>query len=106
MSLDGGGRPLERHGLDDVRIERALGQPRDVAELPSLVIEHRDELRADRLALDLGIRHTIETIYESLACLDMDQVHLECIAECPDDRLHLPLPQQPVVHEEARELIA
>jgi len=36
----------------------------------------------------------------------MDHVHLEGIPEGPDDPVHLPLPQETVVHEEARELIA
>jgi hypothetical protein len=53
VSLDRGGRPLERYGLDDVRIERALGQPRDVAELPGLVLEHRDDRRAGELTIPL-----------------------------------------------------
>ena len=106
VGLDRGRRTLERHRLDDVRVERPLGQPRDVTELAGFVLEHRDELGPDRLPLDLGIRDTFQLIDESLTCIDMDQVHLEGVAEGPDDPVDLALPQEAVVHEEARELIA
>ena len=69
--------PLERDRLDDVGIERALRQPRDVPELAGLVLEHRDELGADGLALVLGIGHTVQRVEESVGCVDVDQVHLE-----------------------------
>src|SRR5436305_14592827 len=36
----------------------------------------------------------------------MDQVDLECVPEGVDDRLRLALPEEAVVHEDTRELVA
>ena len=44
-----------RGALDHVRVERALRQELDRAELLRLLLEHRDELAADDLALLLGV---------------------------------------------------
>ncbi len=105
MRLDGGRRALERDRLDHVGIERALGEPGDVPELAGFVLEHRDELGPDGFALDLWIRDALQAVEESPGCINMDQVHLECVPEGPDHPLGLPLAEQAVVHEEARELI-
>ena len=106
VGLDGRRRALERDRLDHVGIERALGEPRDVPELAGLVLEDRDELGADGLALDLRIRDAFQTIKESLGCIDMYQVHLEGIAEGPHHAVGLSFAEQAVVHEEAREPVA
>src|ERR671919_438182 len=44
-------------GLDDVGVQRALDEVAHVAEPRGLLLEDADELRADRLALGLGVRH-------------------------------------------------
>src|SRR6185312_12103728 len=75
MRLDGRRRPLERDRLDHVRIEGALGKPRDLPELAGLVLEHRDELGPDGLALYLRIGDTFQAIDESLACVDMYEIY-------------------------------
>src|SRR5882724_2735772 len=106
VGLDRGRRPAEGHRLDDVGIERALGEPRDVAELARLVLEHGDELGPDALALELGIRHAAYHIEKSPGCVDVDEVHLEGITEGVDDRLGFPFAEEPVVDEDARELVA
>ena len=49
-----GGLRLGRRALDDVRVERALGQEVDPAELRGLLLEDPDELVADDLALLLS----------------------------------------------------
>src|SRR4030042_260988 len=58
VALDGGGRALERHRLDHVRVERALDQELGPLPFPRqalhLLLEHGDELAADDLALLLG----------------------------------------------------
>src|ERR1700730_13118992 len=57
---DGQARSRERLPSDDLvrqaEERRPLGQPRDVTELAGFVLEHRDELGSNRLALELGIR--------------------------------------------------
>src|SRR5262245_42474949 len=106
MRLDRGRRALERDGLDHVGIHGALREPGDAAELARLLLEDRDELVADGLALDLGIDDILETIKESPTCIHMDQIDLECIAERLDDVFALAGAEQAIVHEETRELIA
>src|SRR5439155_2986989 len=106
VGLDRGRGPAERDRLDDVWIERALGKPWDVPELLGLVLEHGDELGPDPLALDLRVRHTADRVEESGGCVDMDEVHLECVAERVDDRVGLSFSQQTVIDEDARQLVA
>src|SRR5207249_1924889 len=65
MGLDGRRWPAEGDRLDHIGVERALGEPRDVAELFRLVLEHGDELGADALALELRVRDTVDRIEES-----------------------------------------
>ena len=50
-----GGLRLRRRALDDVRVERALGQEVDPAELRRLLLEDADELVADDPALLLRV---------------------------------------------------
>src|SRR4029450_11345770 len=73
---------------------------------PGLVLQYGDDPGPNGLALDLGIGHAIEAVNESLACIDVDEVHLEGIPEGPDDPLDLAVAQDSVVHEQTRELIA
>ena len=106
MRLDGRGRPLERHGFDDVGIERALGEPGEIPEAARLLLEDPDELGADALPLDLRIRDVLELLEKSLGCIHMDQVHLEGVSERGHHALGLALPEQAIVDEQAGELIA
>ena len=106
VGLDRGGRAAERDRFDHVRVERALGEPGHVAQLPRLVLEHGDELAPDPLPLHFGVGDTTQNLEESRRCIDMDQVDLECVPEGVDDRLRLALPEEAVVHEDTRELVA
>src|SRR3989454_575134 len=105
VGLDRRRRPAEGNRLDHVRIEGALGEPGDLAELPGLFFEDGDELGADPLALDLRIGDATQNVEEAVAGIDMDQVDLEGVTEGMVDRPRLALPQEPVVDEDARELI-
>ena len=56
VRLDGdAGAAVERHGLDDVRVEGALRQEVGAAVRQRLLLEDIDEGGADRLALRLGV---------------------------------------------------
>ena len=65
MRLDGHRRPAgERHALDHVGIERALGQELGAAELLRLRLEHVDEQLADGLALGFRIGDAFQRAQE------------------------------------------
>ena len=75
-----GGLRLRGRALDDVGIERALGQEVDGADLERLLLEDPDELVADDLALLLGVLDAGQPGQEALARVDHDQVHPEVLA--------------------------
>ncbi len=99
--------------LDHVRVQRSLHEEADVAAKVSscarqslrLVLEDANELLADDLALLLGIGDTREPREEALLRLHVDERHLEVPAERLHDLLGLVLAQEPVVDEDARQLI-
>ena len=76
-----GGLRLRRRRLDDVGVERALGQEVDPAELRRLLLEDPDELVADDLALLLGVLDTGQPGEEPVARVDHDEVHAEVALE-------------------------
>lgn len=103
VALDGDGGALVRHGLDDVRVQRALGQELRVLHVARGLLEHGDELAADDLPLLLRVRHPGQLVQEALAGIHRLQRDVEAVHE---ERLHLGalvLPQHPVVHEDALE---
>ena len=51
-------------------------------------------------------RDVPQVIEKSLSCVHMDQVDLEGISEGRDHGRGLTLPEQPIVHEQTRELVA
>ena len=66
VRLDGDARALERDRLDDVGIERALGEKIGPAEPLGLALEDVDEGAADDLALGLGVVDAGEALEEIL----------------------------------------
>jgi hypothetical protein len=54
VGLDDGRRPPHARGLDDVGVERPLGEGAGIREAPRLGLEDLDELAADDPALLLG----------------------------------------------------
>ena len=93
-------------GLDHVRVERPLHEEAHVAEPPRLLLEDADELLADDLPLLLRVVDAREPLEEPLLRLDVHERDVEVPVERLDDLLGLVLAQQPVVDEDARELVA
>ena len=89
--------------FDDVRIERALGQEVDPAEVRGLLLEHPDELVADDLALLLGVLDTGQPGEEAVSSIDHDEVHPEIAFEGRPEQLRLLLAHQAVVDIDARQ---
>ncbi len=108
------GRPGAAAGLDDVGVERALDEELHLLavrtglldHLARGVLEHADEQPPDGLALLLGVGHAVELGEEAVRRVD----HLEADARGRDvvglDLLALALAQQPVVDEDAGEVVA
>ena len=107
VRLDRDRRPAaRRHALDHVRVQRALRQEIRAANLVRRLVEHLDEQPADGLALLLGIGHAGQLAEEARRGVHLDQRNVVRAAEQPLDLLGLALPQQPVIHEHAGELVA
>ena len=77
-----------------------------VAELARLLLEDADELLADDLALRLRVGDAGEPGEEPLLGAHVDERDVEVAAERLDDLLGLVRAHQPVVDEDARELVA
>jgi hypothetical protein len=90
---------------DDIRVERPLRQEIEMPELPGFDFEHIDEGRADDLALLLRIRDMSELREEDVGRIDEMHRQLELLVTL-DDLRRLIQAQQPVVDEDALQLIA
>ena len=105
-----GGLRLGRGALDDVGVERALGQEVDAAglalDLGGLLLEHPDELVADDLALLLRVLDPGQAGEEALARVDHHEVHAQVLLERRAQQLRLLLAHQPVVDVDARQPVA
>ncbi len=71
-----------------------------------LLLEDADERLADALALDLGILDAGELLEEAIARVDVHERDAEVVAELADDLLALALAHQPVIDEDAGQLVA
>ncbi len=100
------GPPRERHALDDVGIERALGQEFGAADFCRLGLEHLDEEPADGLALRLRVGDARERVEELLRGIHVDERDVVVVAEQRHDLLGLVQPHQAVIDEDAGELVA
>jgi hypothetical protein len=96
--------------LDDVGVQRPLDEELRallaLGELERLLLEDPDELRADDLALGLGLRDPAQLVEEAVLGVHRDERDLEVVAERAHDLLALVLAHHPVVDEDARELVA
>ena len=101
-------------GLDDVRVERALHEELDrvvavarvrADDVARRLLEDPDELAADDLALLLGVGHPGQRGQEALARVDDDEVDAGRRDEVLLDLLGLTRAQQPVVDEDAGQLV-
>ena len=96
MALDQRRLPDDRHRLDHVRIERALREKIDLAELGRFRLEHVDEGRADDLALLLRIDDARQPVEKQRRRIDEDQRQLAaarsaCGSAPPRSRRSTPL---------------
>ena len=112
VEFDRGGRPVRGGAtLDDVRVERSLGEvlrsldPRPL-DSRGLVGEAFHEGLADPPPLFLRLGHPGEDTEKLLLRRDDVEVGLEVGGELLDDGGGLVLPQEAVVDEDARHLIA
>ncbi len=96
----------EADALDDVGIERALREEVGAADLFRFGLEHVDELGADELALGFRIADPVEPAEEVGARVHVHQRDVVAVAEQAHDLLGLAQPHQPMVDEDAGELIA
>ncbi len=101
VALDDGARALAGHGLDDVGIERALGEEVHLLDLPGFLVEDLDEGVADDLALSFGILDALQAGEEALRGVHDGEVEIEIVDEQPAHLLDLALAQQAVVDEDA-----
>ena len=79
VALDDGS--IARAGLDDVGVDRALGEIVDAPDLFCLVLKDADELLADALALALRLRDPGELAEEAGLGIDADEVQEMCIRD-------------------------
>ena len=96
----------EVRALDDVRVERALGQEVDPPELRRLLLEDPDELVADDPPLLLGVHDAGQPVEEPLPGIDHDQAHPEVLLEGRPEQLRLLLAHEPVVDVDAGQPVA
>ncbi len=89
--------------FDDVRVERALGQEVDAAQVRRFLLEDPDELIPDDPALVLGILDAGKTGEESLAGVDHDEPHPEIALEGDSKQLQFLLAHEPVIDVDAGE---
>ena len=91
--------------LDDVGIDRALGEELDAFETMCLLVEDLDEGPADRLALGLGVGDAGEGAEKACLRVDADDLRAEVLREDAHHRLGFAEAQQAVVDEYAGELL-
>ena len=94
---------VEGNRLDDVRIERSLGEKVRAAKLCRLRLEHLDEGGADDLALALGVIDAGQPLEEQRARIGMHQRDVEMAAEQADHLPGLARAHQARIHEDAAE---
>src|SRR5215207_8923397 len=92
--------------LYNVRIECALHEEFGVIEFVGLLFEGADKLFADDLSLRLGVRDVSELVQETSRRIHVDERHIRVLAERLDDLLGLIVPQEAVVDEDARQIVA
>ena len=104
VALDDGS--IARAGLDDVGVDRALGEPLGGRELGGFFLEDLDEDAADDLALLFRIGDTGEFVHEAVDGIDDDELEAHVLFERFTDLFALVLAKEAVVDEDAGELLA
>ena len=92
--------------LDDVRVEGALGEEVDVAQPAGLDLEDLDEGAPDPPPLLLGVGDPGQRGEEAVGGVDVHQLDLALVGHHLDHPPALAAAEQPVVDEDAGQLIA
>ena len=110
VGLDDGGAglavALALARLDPVGVDSALREEAVLGAGADLVPEHLIELGADYFALLLGVGDALEALHKVVAAVDADKVHIEQACERPFDEVALVLAHEPLVDENAGQLLA
>ena len=91
--------------LDDVGVQRPLHQEAGLAQLARFFFERADEFLAYDLALALRLRDTHKLGQEALLRAHVHQRDVEMTAEGVLNLFAFVLPHEPVIDEDARELV-
>ena len=105
MALDQGRLSDDRDRFDDVRIQGALCEKRDLAKLDRLGLEYVDERRPDDLPFLLRVGDAGEPVQKHRRSVDEGQRQSQAL-ESLQNLGRLVEPQDAVVDEDAGELIA
>src|SRR5690606_17183658 len=97
---------LEGHALDHIGIKRALDKEVRSGKARGLPVEHLDEHATDNFSFLFGVRHPGKGIQKLTTGIHVDEVQVKVVAKHVDDLLRFVFPEQPVVHEDAREAVA
>ena len=93
-------------GFYHVRVDRALNEVIDFADLFCLGFEHADEFLADYFSLTFGIGHSGEFCQKALGSIDGDKIDVILTSEKAFDFLAFVLSEKAVVNEDAGEVFA
>ena len=107
VTLDqGGGVVANRDALDDVGVERSLGQEVGVTDALERSLEDFDKGVADDLALGLRLRDALQPPQKQLGGVHHPDIDVEMPLVKRLDHLALASTQESVVHEHAGQLLA
>ena len=107
VALDRRRRPAgEADALDHVGIKRPLRQEFRTAQLRRFLLEYRDKLAADELALGLGVSDARKPGHEAVFRIDHHQRDIVMVAEQGLHLFALIEPQQTMIDKHAGQLAA
>src|SRR5438105_15640904 len=92
-------------GLDDVGIDRTLGQKLDTSELVSFFVKHFHERAPDDLALLLRIRDTRQRRQKALFSVDPNDTHTQMLSESAHHLVAFTQAQQTMIDEDTHQLV-
>ena len=92
--------------LNNVRVDGALCQELNAVQLLSLVKEDLPELGTNQATLHLWLGNASQKLCVALLCVNVNQRHVELLAEDLLNHLWLALTEHAVVHKHAGKLIA
>src|ERR1051326_4738425 len=106
MRLDGLGRSLYRHRLDDIGVQSSLHQVFHFADTMRFLLEYSNEFISDELPLLLGIGDARQHVQKPLRRIDTAYIQVKIILKHGKNLLVLVLAQHSRVDEDTDETIA